>query len=977
MILHGQKKRILKDVIRYFVETTGEKYDGFILSIDRAEGKQESELTYPEWLALKSLDLLAKHEITLADCIENKDVINAAINEDSSRNEGEFFTPLVWAKDGREYLKQMLGDQWGKVHVWDASCYTMDTELLTARGWVTYDDLKDEDLVYALNPDTLKGEFVRFYNRFKKEVSEELVHFKGSSFDLLVTQDHKMFTRLEKHRGVEHNFSFQTAREMYDTLKETPSGERRLGVPVSAVLQDITENTEADKNKSLFWQLVGFYIGDGFLVSNRANTDYTEVRFVLKKERKIEYLKNLLNTLGYDYNTNDYSEKDSGVYFNIYDKGFIDFIVKNDLTDTLNKHIPFNNLPVSNYIDMYRGLVNSDGSVDDYGSIDFTTVSEKLQKDVELLLTMLGYRVTVSDKAGVKNTLYRVRGSHRQEINLSYSDVELVPYTGSVWDITLDKHHVFMVRRNGKSSFSGNCGTGNLMREEGYPADKLFMSSLLPEDIEIVKATSEFKGVEAFQLDFLNGLDLDEYNMRFSENLPPRLRQILENDEPIVFYMNPPYKVMEARSSDVGAYMSSLGMAKCALDIFHQFMYRIVMLKRTYRLTNMYMGIFGPITMFHSKMIEPMYNEFKEEFKFVNGMCFDAGDFSNTSESVGWIVGYTVWRSKKEGEEDKSIVLEAKTIGENDTPVTIGSRLITAIDENLHTWVEPKDVIRYDEQLPLITTFNNFVGVTTKAPSNAFAYMMSSNYVIRATRRACITTIPTPDNIPITEENFWRCVASYAARRCYASKQNPYNNCQYYSKPDTSIEGYNEWLTDALIVFLFDYNSQSTAYRDIEQDGNLLNFSNALFPIDSAIIKQVCTDEKILADLERNAPTNQFIVNVLSQLQPNFSQEAMDLYQYSLQIILESLSGTRRADFDYGNWTQAWDAGLLQIREVKGLVPTEQHEKYSYLLSKLKHKLYDGIYKYGFMMDAAFEVESEDDYDEDELSENYEQGGIL
>lgn len=638
VILQGQKKKVLKEIIRYFVETTDSKYDDFILALNRIEGKQESELTYPEWLAKKSYELLLTHEITIDDCIENKDIINASINEESSRQEGEFYTPEVWAKDGREYLKNMLGDLYGKAYIWEASC-----------------------------------------------------------------------------------------------------------------------------------------------------------------------------------------------------------------------------------------------------------------------------------------------------------------------------------------------GSGNLLRTAGYPTDKLFMSSLLPEDIEIIKSTPEFQGVEAFQLDFLNEMDLDEYNMRFSEQLPPKLRQVLENNEPLVFYMNPPYKVMEATSTDVGAYMNSIGMAKCALDLFHQFMYRIVLLKRMYKLTNVYLGIFGPVTMFHSKMIEDLYNEFKKEFKFVDGMMFDAGDFSNTSESVGWVVGYTAWRSKYPGEEDhKSIVLDAKAVDADGNIVVIGKRLVTSIDENIHEWVAPKDIIRYDIQLPLIRTYNNFVGTFKKVPNNFLGYIMSSNYVIRATRRASITTLPNPDNMPITEENFWRCVASFAARRAYASKQTPFNNSQYYSKPDTTIEGFEQWVADALVIFLFDNASHQSSYRGIELEGQVMNVSNKFFPISVDIVKQVVTDPVLIKDIEDNPPENQFFLNILEQMQGRYSPEAQELYEFGLQTILESLHGTKRSDFDYALWTNAWDAGIIQIREVKGLMTAEQLEKYSYLISKLKHKLLEGVYKYGFMMDTAFEVE---DVEEEESEDEYEEIG--
>ncbi len=626
MILHGHKKRVLKEVVKYFVDTTGSSYEDFILNVQRERGTVKQELDYPVWLAVQSYKLLSLQGITLADCIENKDVIRATIKEDESRMGGEFYTPEVWCVDGRNYLKEMLGDLWGKAYIWD-----------------------------------------------------------------------------------------------------------------------------------------------------------------------------------------------------------------------------------------------------------------------------------------------------------------------------------------------GSAGTGNLLKTSDYPQDRIFASTLLEEDVEMLKTV--LPGATVFQSNFVQGIDSDPSNMRFSEGLPERLQEILRNDEPLVLFMNPPYKVQVATNSDVGALMAAEGMTKCALDIFHQFMYRLVLLKRTYNLTNLYAGIYGPITMFHSKMIEPLYLEYKKEFKFVDGMCFDAGDFSSTSESVGWIVGYTTWRVKREGEEDSRIQLTAKEKVE-DSPigwVANGTRLITDVEVNLHPWAFPNDVIRYGME-PEITGFSEEARGMVKSPENALGHMMSSNYVIRATRRAAVTTLPTPDNIPITVENFWRCVGSFVARRSYAVKSTPFNNCQYYSKPETDSAGYSQWVVDALAVFLFDSSSLFASYRGLQlRTGSKVEHfdaSNAMFPLSIEEVSTIVTDAEILNDMHHYAPKNQFILSILDRYADKMGAEARALYDIGLSILRESLKGRVRAEAGYGKFTVAWDAGLIQVRTA-GLIEKDQLDEYSLALSKAKHKLNEGIYKYGFLMDTAFAVEDE------------------
>lgn len=616
MILKGKKKKVVKEVVRYYVESTGKAYEDFISTIQ--QGKDVEIKDYSVWLALKSFELLEDNGITVEDCIENKDIIHSAIKEDKSRMEGEFYTPEIWCKEGRDVLKDILGGLWGKAYVWDASC-----------------------------------------------------------------------------------------------------------------------------------------------------------------------------------------------------------------------------------------------------------------------------------------------------------------------------------------------GSGNLMRTSNYPKDKLFLSTLLDEDVPIVQ--SAYPDVEVFACDFLNDIDWDDNNTFFSDKLPEKLVAVLKNNEPLIFYMNPPYKVMEATKTDVGTYMKDRGMGKCALDIFHQFMYRMVMLKRFYNHTNMHAGIFGPVTMYHSEMVEPLYNDFRSEFDFIGGMCFTAGDFSNTSDSVDWIVSYTCWSSHERGVLNPTpMKLEAKVIDRSigvDEIKRIGSRTIQNVKENIHNWVRAEDILNY-EYLPEVTSLTGITGNIVKHPTNALACIMSSNYVIRATRRACVTSLPNTDNVPVTEDNFWKAVASYGARRSYATSANPFNNCQYLSSPDTTKEGYDQWLLDCLTIFLFDYSALLGAYRGLEIGGELFNVNNKLFPLSVEEIIGLTTDELVIEDASLYPYDNSFILNILEDAKTKFSPNAKALYDFGIDMIKESLRGSYRKDEEYVSWTSSWDSGFAQMRELKTLFTSVKEAQYTELLNNVRSSILYGVYKYGIMEDA-------------------------
>ena len=171
-------------------------------------------------------------------------------------------------------------------------------------------------------------------------------------------------------------------------------------------------------------------------------------------------------------------------------------------------------------------------------------------------------------------------------------------------------------------------------------------------------------------------------------------------------------------------------------------------------------------------------------------------------------------------------------------------------------------------------------------------------------------------------------------------------------------------MRDALIVFLFDFSSQQASYRNVDVFGKTgdditfgeqgYDYVNKLFPISQDIVKQVVTDPVILADMESHPAQNQFLLEQINSVLPYLSDEAREMFTFGCQTILTSLHGDLRQQSNYANWTQSWDAGVAQIRDNKALVPQETYDRYTYLMNRLKEKLYDGIFKYGFMMDSTF-----------------------
>ena len=64
------KKKLVRDAIRYYIDSVGESAEQFILTVQRNFTKNIETLDYKAWLAVKIYDLLKSQDITLADCLE-------------------------------------------------------------------------------------------------------------------------------------------------------------------------------------------------------------------------------------------------------------------------------------------------------------------------------------------------------------------------------------------------------------------------------------------------------------------------------------------------------------------------------------------------------------------------------------------------------------------------------------------------------------------------------------------------------------------------------------------------------------------------------------------------------------------------------------------------------------------------------------------------------------------------------------------
>lgn len=809
--------RLAKQAVAYYTAVTGNKWSQFYDRLDESLALPLETQTGETWLIHALMNTILKSGITLDEFKQNKDAVKAIFDEDGRKQAGEFFTPVVWAEELHRYMDKYIPNWRTDFNVWEGSCYSMDTELLTKRGWIKYSDLRNDDLVFAYDKLTNTVKWCGIVNHFVKK-TKRLINFVakystgGSAFydeimsDCLVTEDHTMWYYED---GV---LISSSALEFYEKLKES------------------------------------FYV---------------TVDKVAKKYEVLSYDRNIDNQ---------------------------------------------------------------------------------------------------SDACVIR-------------LPISYSSCMVIEEEQDVWDITMEDYHIFLTRRNNHPIFSSNCGSGNLIRTAKITPEHLFASTLQEDDVTLIRNTPELAGCTAFQCDFLSDIDYEE-STEFLDKLPPRLKEIIQNDEPLVILMNPPYKSGSAKATDVGSYMISqstpeVNLAKPAYDIFYQFCWRVMHFVEMFNLHNCYYCFFGPLTFFTGAGANILLKEFERSFEFVDGMCISAQEFSDTSDSILWGIGASIWKSMgnerpvydSDGNRisyHKDVLLDKKFLIPGGGIGCEGKVLYEPPRQKLSEWVVASD-LTFSVDAPLMTSHLTFKGrevfekiapMSGKLDVNALGTLMVGNTLTRSADQGAVLSMPTTiQYVSITEENFWRCVASYTFRRVFdagwaiAKKE--------ISAPNPNVEGYDLWVRNALVMFLFEYKSMMSSLRNVEWKGEKVDIVNKLFFLSEDEIREHCHDEVILADLDAHPLQNQFMLKMIAESEPYWVPEVRQLYDWCKAYTLATYD--LRKTVNYKGSLECADAGFQQLRS-GGLWKDELSAELTKIVVQARDYLRKGVDKFGFVS----EIESDD-----------------
>ena len=344
---------------------------------------------------------------------------------------------------------------------WHPQCYKEDTEVLTNTGWKRFKDVSGDDFIMSLNPDTRVLEYVSIVDRQCYDFNGELVRFFNKSLDCAVTPEHRM-VYLNKGDG---------------RIKYCPASEFRMtmGAFYRGAMYDAEEREwfEIEGRKICFddyCAFMGYYLSDGSLqhgtgvvITQQAGmfAFYDIADTIAKMGYNISFTPDAINIYNSALNRylsqfgrcNDkYIPNEIKTASKRQIKIFLDAFIRCD--GTVRKFKTF--------IGNHGNAFNSDKEERTY----FTT-SERLAGDLSELILKVGHRPSFEfqePKTAIKKDgsliksnylCYRIRECYSTTATVFKK--ELMPYSGKVYDLTLERNHIMYVRRNGKCFWGSNC----------------------------------------------------------------------------------------------------------------------------------------------------------------------------------------------------------------------------------------------------------------------------------------------------------------------------------------------------------------------------------------------------------------------------------------------------------------------------------------------------------------------------------------
>lgn len=404
-----------------------------------------------EQLRWQQMDFVVGYEIHLSNSHPKEDICD--------RLAGKYPKDFVWTG-------------------WHPSCYDDITKVLTNEGWKLFSDVRGDEKILSLNPDTRETEWTSIIDRQCWRKDGDMRLFKNKYLDCLVTPEHRM-VYLNKFDG---RIKYTTA----DDFRKCKGAFYRGCLNSNPDRKSIVIGCK-EINFDWFCEFMGYYLSDGSTLRK------SQIIIAQKDgETSKPIIMRRLENAGYHVK--------SGLYtLDFYDTELCTYLKRFGLC--YDKYIPSEILNASQrqiriFLDAFsicdghrrknKDFLGSHGHTfhSDNEEITYFTTSNKMAGNLSELILKVGCRPSFyiqQPKTSVRKNGSIIKANYPcyvirecKSVTATVFTDEAVEYHGYVYDLTLDRNHIMYVSRNGKCFWGSNCmcyKTSILKDEDEFWAD--------------------------------------------------------------------------------------------------------------------------------------------------------------------------------------------------------------------------------------------------------------------------------------------------------------------------------------------------------------------------------------------------------------------------------------------------------------------------------------------------------------------------
>lgn len=454
-------------------------------------------------------------------------------------------------------------------------------------------------------------------------------------------------------------------------------------------------------------------------------------------------------------------------------------------------------------------------------------------------------------------------------------------------------------------------GLKNLTRDFAF--NKLYCSTLEQNDIDLSACYNT--NATSFQFDFLNDS---------LEKLPQSLIEHLNNNDKIIFYINPPYAT--ACELSLNASKSKKNVAKTRINeimkenkvgassqnLIAQFLYRILLIKKEFNLTNISVGCFTKPLLTTASTFKKLRDLWFKEFKFDRGILFNAGHFAGVSSK--WGITFEIW---KEGiQEERNCFLMYIVDSKDGEVYPICSKVMYNTDgiKLASDWMK-----------------ESMKGVKTH-----------KNHLVVSSGIKPYTSVNRASNYPNNFGYF---------NNAGATVSNNAVSKDSYLMSNTDDKRYKEFELDSFIYSLFHSSSNQTALRNIEYNGEKWNVKNEWFWMLKEELSDLVYDNLDDASVSYfDLSEDRYMAKWVKEHYSELSDTARKVLDKANELVKLSFATRKifnesKPEYQVNNW----DCGWYQIKEILKEYHKDEYDEFKTLYRALTDKMRPMVHELGFL----------------------------